>query len=126
MHDVSFSEDEIMKLGALCIVDDDNERFVRYIEEDGEPVAVFVGGITQYYFSKERFAEDTLIYVHPDYRGRWHAVKLLKAFVKWAQERQVNSVMLKITSQIKTETAAKLYERLGFERVGYIYRWRTN
>ena len=124
-YNVPYDDDKVMMLGARCLMDEDRTTFVRFYEEDGEPIAMFVGAIRDYYFSGATFAEDLMMYVHPEHRGSIKAARLIKEFIKWAESRQVNDIELKLSAQITNETAGKLFERLGFERVGHIYKRRT-
>ena len=54
--------------------------------------------------------------VHPDYRRRGIAEKLIMALVQALKERKSHWLMLEVRAS--NEPAIKLYEKLGFSEVG--------
>lgn len=91
-------------------------------EKDGI-VGMFGAQATPHYFSDEVMATDFLLYVKPEFRGSSVAVRLVNAYVKWAESRGIRFMFAGVTTEIKeSETAVRLYEKFGFRRVGIVLR----
>lgn len=95
--------------------------------EDGAVDGFFVGIVVERWFSRAKFASDLALFVTPDRRGGLIAYRLIDAFLTWCQKNafEPRDVQLGITTGVTAEATGKLYERLGFERVGGIYQLRS-
>jgi hypothetical protein len=93
--------------------------------EDGEPIGVYVGFVSKYFFSDDLVANDIAWYVLPEKRGTQNdtpALKLLDMFELWAKDRGVSEVRLGFTTDINGEKFDSLMKYLGYDQVGYTYR----
>lgn len=96
--------------------------FTRYkINEEGEYVGVVIGMIEEMFFAEAKQASDVVFYVREDHRGSPWFVKTLKSFENWASDMGCDFIRLLPNSGINTEGMVKLYTRLGYEHVGYIF-----
>jgi GNAT superfamily N-acetyltransferase len=63
---------------------------------------------------------DALLFVHPDYRGGLHAVRLLAWMKRFARDRQL-PWMTAVVSKRRTQAKCKLYRKVGLRPVGEVY-----
>lgn len=94
--------------------------------DDGEPVGMLCGGITDYVFSKGSVASDYAWFVLPEYRGSRTALKMLKMFKSWARENGATELYMGITTNVAKDRTGQLLERVGFDHVGGNYRALLN
>ena len=121
-----FAHDKVRRLGAAILADKEEQvYFARLCLQDNEPIGVMVAYVSEYFFSQYRIVQDMVLYVHPDYRQGRAALRLMRAFMSWAQRVGASEECLGITVGVNNEAAARLYEHLGYERVGYLYKRRT-
>lgn len=66
-------------------------------------------------------ASDYLFYINPEYRGKYCAIGLIKAYRKWAEDKGCAEARLSLASGIKQERVGCTYELLGFEAFGSVY-----
>jgi GNAT superfamily N-acetyltransferase len=91
---------------------------------DEAPVGMLAGSISEYYFCDERIASDTFLFVTPEHRSWSAAVGLIRAFRDWATALGARELCLSISSNVRVERIAKLYERLGLSFVGGTFKQR--
>ncbi len=89
-------------------------------------VGMFVGTVSSVYFGHAMLARDVLFYVSPEHRNYALARAMVERFRAWARAKRVPEVRLGISAGGDYERTGKLYERLGFEQVGALYREKTN
>lgn len=94
--------------------------------DDGKPVGMLCGGISNYVFSKGSVANDYAWYVLPKYRGSRAAVKMLTMFKSWSRDNGATELYIGISSGLFAERTGKFLERSGFDHVGGNYRVRLN
>jgi len=99
--------------------ENENQFFV-VDEVDGEIAGFFVGGISSYFFNYEQFAEDYTVYVSPKFRSTGVAVRLIKAFERWAEERGAIRTYLGTNVGIRSERFVKFLKALGYGGEGAI------
>lgn len=96
--------------------------FIDYkVNDEGEYVAVLIAQIEQMFFMNAKQAADVVFYVRSDYRGSPWFVKTLKRFELWAKDLGCDFIKLMPNSGINTEGMLTLYQRLGYDHVGYIF-----
>ena len=95
-------------------------HFALTAEEDGKAIGyVTLSG----YREKEAYIQTTelSVYVHPDYRGRGIATKLINRTVEIARSRgDVHTIISVITGS--NEASLKMHEKLGFTYGGTLYQ----
>lgn len=89
--------------------------------DDGRPVGFLAGQVVEYFFCRQRIAQNIVFYVLPEYRGRWVAVKLLYAFRGWARHRGAVELHVGITTGVEVARFDRFLRRLGFHFVGGNY-----
>ena len=95
-----------------------------HVSADGEIDGGFVGIITERWYAPERILADLGLFVRPDRRGGLVAYKLLQAVLAWAKENHFRpeDVQLAISTGVKPDETGRLFEQMGFNRVGGLYQ----
>ena len=107
---------EQIKAGGFC-------GFVA--EEKGKVIGLFVGLVCEHWFGKDLLASDLALYVIPKRRGSTAAMRLVRAYEKWAEDKGAKVISLGVSTDIRPERTGSMYERLGFNDVGKFYRRRS-
>ena len=92
------------------------------VERDGQICAALGVVSTELWFTKRHFA--TNLFLCSNNKGKGSAGFLLRKFKKWVDSRPIiKDVTLGVTSEIgDTERVGKLYQAVGFKRLGGLYR----
>lgn len=93
--------------------------FVKFkIDDQGEFVGMFIGYVRQPMFNNTLEGLELAYYVRKDHRGSPWFVRTLRTFEKWCKSKGASSVRLLPNAGINTKV--DMYEKLGYEVVGYI------
>jgi GNAT superfamily N-acetyltransferase len=118
---MSYSPERCIDLGKqilthpdfmLCSVVEKNEQIIAFLMAECCPA----------YFSDEKTASDLLVYVLPEHRGSRAFLLLCLDYVAWAKRQGAKIIFLSNTTGYEPEKVGKLYQQLGFEQIGGIYR----
>lgn len=94
-----------------------------FVAEDDSGIFGMIGcECSAPFFSSEAFAAEHFIYVTPEKRCGTAFYRLFERFYHWASTKKVKSVYLMHSTGINTDVVEKVYDRLGFSRVGSIFR----
>lgn len=88
-----------------------------FIAEDSEGiVGMALGFVVEYFFSRERYVSDLVVYVETSHRGSAAAHRLIAALEEWAFAGNINAceVLLGISTGINNEKAGCVYKKLGY------------
>lgn len=80
--------------------------------------AMMLGYATSLWHSDDKVSSELALYVEPEYRGGMTAIRLIKQYVKWAKERGAVMIEAGVSTELKSERTARLYEICGFRIVG--------
>lgn len=105
-------------------IDDPSTYCVLAAEHEQSIVGMLCGYLIDYFFCEEIVASDVAIYVDSGFRGSSAAPRLIRAFREWAVARGAREVCLGVSTGFEVERTGAFYERLGFTRVGGIYKQR--
>ena len=119
-----FSDEKVRRL-TIDYISQPRTHCVLVGENQGEVVGLFAGHMVDYFFNDELFALSTFVYVRPEKRGVI-SLRLIRGFEEWARERGAREIELDMSSGLAMERSAKLMERLGYRRVGYILKMKVN
>ncbi len=113
-----FNDDKVLHLFGLTL---------RYPEKffmafDDEYKGFILMSIQEDYFSDTKYAADFCLYIKPEYRGSLLVKRLVGSAEKWAKEHGAYEVRLGHTTGIKTDTAPRLFNKLGYEPTGYLFK----
>ena len=92
--------------------------FCSIAELNGKCIGAMAGFIQECWFAHGNVAYDFFLYVEPEHRGSSAALRLIRAYEKWARMQNVLEVTLGISTGINTEQTGKFYQRLGYNKVG--------
>ena len=90
-------------------------------ERGGEPIGMLFAVVSEFYFSRALGATALAFFVVPEHRGGMAAIKLLHAFRRWAQNREVAEISIHVTSGVHMARTDRLLKRLGFKMTGGNY-----
>lgn len=116
---IALDEQQCRMTAAQLIASDDGLLLVAFV--DGELVGVLAAICQRLFFSRAKYATDLFTYASRANVG-W---RLVREFVRWARRRRAAQILLGIS--FGGERAARteqLYARMGYERVGAIFRVR--
>ena len=94
------------------------QGIVLVAEVDGQVVGGLVGAVLPQWFGPDLQASDYAFFIHPDHRGML-AFRLAAAFTKRAGELGAKRICLGNSTGYELERTKRLYERSGYELVGY-------
>ncbi|MBG0780951.1 MAG: ribosomal protein S18-alanine N-acetyltransferase [Bacteroidales bacterium] len=110
----------IMQIEQACFgIDAFNFKQMRYLIHSGNPFfVVFYDSILAGYSillvrKKSKVIRLYALAVHPDYRGKGLANKLLQTAIELSQKMNMKQISLEVRTD--NEAAIKLYERKGFQ-----------
>lgn len=116
-----FSVDKVVRLFVSLI--DDQSSLLLVAERDGELIGGVAGTICEHWFSEGLIASEYGVFVLPEHRGGVVAVRLIRAYIEWAQGKGVRDefIQLGITTGVHPEETAELYRRIGLKQFGYAF-----
>lgn len=93
--------------------------YLKVLSVDGKVVGALWGCLTHMPWSSTPIAQDIIVFVSGGYRG--YGKLLIADWIKWAKLVGAKEVCLSTASGIETEATCKLFERIGFRKVGHMY-----
>lgn len=115
-RDLKLDREQTMHVYGQCM--NSALGFAKVSERNGEVTGLLLGIVDRLWWSKSRYASDLIFYCEDGRSG----LALMRAFIEWAWSVPgVVEVTCAQSSAIKTEAAAKLYQRCGFEQVGGLW-----
>lgn len=116
-RDIEYDRDKVAQTMIGLI-----EHGVVFLYESGGEIRGGVaGGLSEFWFSRERIAGDFSLFVLPEHRQGMIAVRLVLAFKAWAKMRGARRVTMGITTGIHEEATAQLYLSTGMRRNGLLF-----
>ena len=115
---LSFSRDRLTATLAQLI--QSPQGFLWVAEEGGGMVGGMAALIHPHWFSDDLVASDLALFMSPQARGGMAAARLLRHYKAWAMAHGAVLVQAGVSTGLRTENTAQLYERMGFERCGVI------
>lgn len=107
----------------LRLAMDNPERlFVAIAHADRRPAGFVSGAIGPYAFSQRQHASSDLLFVLPEFRGRYAGVRLLRALSDWAKTHGAGEIELGLSTGIASDRTEELVERIGFVPLGRTFR----
>lgn len=95
-------------------------------ESAGEVDGGMIGLMAPSWFGPGYIACDLAVFVTQDKRGGLAAYRLAEAFIQWAGKRGVLEINLAISTNVLPERLGALYQRMGFTKVGGVYKLRMH
>lgn len=98
----------------------DDEQCVFVATKAGRPVGVMIGRINAYFFSNEKAAYETILFVQKSCRGGRYARALMLTYLDWARRNGAVKFWPGISTGIDFDTTTRFYQHFGFEKVGAV------
>lgn len=117
----SLSEERLLA-AVQGFLEPSDDRFGCIFEVHGVVSGVFFGHISQLWFSEEWCGFDDLLYVSPEARGRMATLRMLQRFEDWCRDKGCSAVLVGVSSGVMMDRTGALLERLGYGRIGGLYR----
>ena len=104
--------------------DETSPYFMRVAEVDGELIGMFLGVVSEYFFSEELIAMEQVVFFYPDKRSGVSKMlrQMFAEFEDWAKAQSAREVCLGVTSGIAGDGYEKLIEKVGYRRAGSIFK----
>jgi GNAT superfamily N-acetyltransferase len=117
---LSFNDDKVGALLAGLISEPNGVVFIA--ERAGVILGGFAGGISDFWFGNDSHAYDYGLFILPEHRGGSAAIRLLAAFESWAKDMGAVWCDVGITTGVHVEQTTRLYQKLGYNQSGVLFR----
>lgn len=116
-------DDNVLLMSCIQTRNDIDRKQVNcFIAYDGEHAIGFLVGVTTGAFHRHGIvAEQKLCYVTPTARGTLAVKLLIRAFERWARINGATQIFTGTANQRYAERTSKLFEHLGYARVGSLH-----
>ena len=94
-------------------------------EKDNKIIGIFVGAINEHWFGHDKVSCDLALYVTPEERGGSAAMRLVKAYERWAKEQGAREIHIGTATNVNPDRIRKLFSRLGYGDEAFFFRKRT-
>lgn len=91
---------------------------------DGKVIGMLAGFVAELFFTNELVAQDRVFFVLPEFRGASAAVRLLTAFRKWAENRNVQEININMSVAIDMPRFERFMTHMGFTNCGSNFYYR--
>lgn len=114
-RDIPFSEEKIARLLSSP------NLFCALAKSENSFIGGIFGLVQQSWFSEYKAGFDLGLYILPKYRGKSMApIRLIKAFEDYCHAQGCSEITLSSSAKINENNALRLYEKLGYEKCGFI------
>jgi hypothetical protein len=125
-NDVDLAEhvdDEVLHLSCIKVRQDVERNYINCFiaYEDGSPIGFLVGVTMHAFHRRGVVAEQKLCYVTPSARGSIAVKLLIRAFEQWARVNGATQIFTGTANLRYAERTSKLFEHLGYARVGSLH-----
>lgn len=94
--------------------------FAYVAEQGGQVAGGMLAMVAPHYFSPDLVACDLALFMAPEHRGGMAAVRLISAYIGWAEERGAVVKQLGLMTGVNVEKTEALLHRLGWHRAGLV------
>lgn len=115
--------DERVTRSLKTLINDRSGRYVFLVADsaDGSLAGSLIGVLERHIFNDRPTASVMYFIVLPEQRMGGHAVRLLRAFERWAKNRGVAEIVFGINSGGDFERVGRFAKRMGYRQIGGIY-----
>lgn len=110
---LSFSQDKMLELYVNLIKS--QRGLVLVVEKGGMIVGGLAGFVTPHWFSDDLMAGEYGVFLMPEHRGGTTVVRLIKEFIRWAQEQGAKMIQIGVSTGVRTEETVELYKAIGLK-----------
>jgi len=97
-------------------------NYLSVVVVDGEVKGFLWAIATTLPWSKETIVFDNILYMLPEIRGSYNVISLIRHYESWCESVGAAYCCLSTASGIGTDRTCALYERMGYNPVGYQFR----
>lgn len=92
------------------------------------PVGYFIGNISSYYFTNQRCANQTLLFVSEQYRGTRAAILMFEFFEEWARTNNCAEIFAGAwgNDAEAVDKINRIYPKLGYKENGKVFIKKLN
>ena len=119
---IPFNREKVAKQLTMLMTRD---GVVFVSEKDGLVVGGISGGITEYWFSLEKFGFEYAFFLTQEARHGITALRLQRVFKTWCAGQGVKRFIMGSSTGIATEGTIKFLEATGMELTGHVYTGLT-
>ena len=114
---------ERMELNLRAVVENEKGNYCFFVVENGEGNAVggLIACVERQFFSDQLVASVVHYDVLPEYRMGGAGLKLITAFKKWAENRDVFEISAGVNSGVDLDKMDSFLRKLGFQLTGGNY-----
>ena len=91
---------------------------------DGKVVGMLLGYTLELFFTDAQIAQDLVFFVLPEFRGCSAAIRLLTAFRKWAEMRDVHELNINMSVAVDMKRFDRFMTHTGFTNCGSNFYYR--
>lgn len=120
---LEYSEEEVRNTCQTVLSDVDREYLnIFLVYRDDEPIGMLVAYCGKYFFNKQRYGYQELLYIRPAFRGTKAFLKLLRAYEEWARLRSAVEIF---TGTTYTRALSDILQKIGYPVMGTIHKKRV-
>jgi GNAT superfamily N-acetyltransferase len=112
---------KLLNLAETAISFPDLATILITTDDDGLITGMLGAISTTEFFGPSVSTCDLFLYVKKEYRGSRAAIKLVRAYQKWAESLGATRIHLGVTTGMLIKETGGLYEALGFKQSGILY-----
>lgn len=114
------SEERLIKMILACVAGGDNIGLLCE-SEDGKPMAMFMGGVSDHAYFEGKSAHEYCFGVSPKYRRQMKELTkaLICVFEDWAKSKQAKDITYLIRSGIPGKNLEQVFDETSYDRFGY-------
>jgi GNAT superfamily N-acetyltransferase len=120
-RDRPFDPEKVRALAHGLLRDESGQTCVLVAELNGKLVGMIVGMIVADWFGSSLGATDLTFYVDPAHRNGRAAVLLARTMEAWARDAGAERITPGISTELRVESTASFYEKLGYEPYGKLF-----
>jgi GNAT superfamily N-acetyltransferase len=114
-----FNEEKLaLHIGMLIELD---SGIALVSEVDGEIQGGFIGAVVPHFFGNDLQSFDYALFLTEHARTGATGLRLIKAYIAEARAKGANQIMLANSTGYQPERVARLFESMGFKRLGYVF-----
>jgi GNAT superfamily N-acetyltransferase len=127
MHEESTSRDLEFSAEKLEQLIGSPSTFCVMAYKDQKVIGGMLGFITEHYFSKDKKAVESGLYVVPKHRNGMTGVRLIRTFEDWSKQHEAKHIWIGYSTGIGDINRMKdFYKALGYDYEGFFCRKKIN
>lgn len=123
MHgETRYSVFPLNKEKLSCFVENMIDNALVLICDEG----VFIGMVSEMYFSDCLMASDVILYVKPEHRGKGIGGELAMEYIDWAVNNGAKDIGLSTSTGLSSKAIERIASRYEMEKTGMSFKVKSN